>query len=34
MIVFISVTLERQIREVLKRFEGHVATLPEVMSAF
>jgi Lrp/AsnC family transcriptional regulator, leucine-responsive regulatory protein len=34
MIVFISVTLERQIREVLERFEEHVATLPEVMSGF
>ena len=34
MIVFISVTLERHIREVLKRFEEHVATLPEVMSGF
>lgn len=34
MIVFISVTLERQIREILDRFEDHVATLPEVMSGF
>lgn len=34
MIVFISVTLERQIRDILRRFEDHVATLPEVMSGF
>lgn len=34
MIVFISVTLERQIREILDRFEEHVAKLPEVMSGF
>lgn len=34
MIVFVSVTLERQIREILDRFEEHVAKLPEVMSGF
>lgn len=34
MIVFISVTLERQIREVLERFEAIVADIPEVMSGF
>lgn len=34
MIVFISVTLERQIREVLERFEAVVAEIPEVMSGF
>lgn len=34
MIVFISVTLERQVREMLDRFEEHVARLPEVMSGF
>lgn len=34
MIVFISVTLERQVREILDRFEEHVAKLPEVMSGF
>ncbi|MCJ2188681.1 Lrp/AsnC family transcriptional regulator [Novosphingobium beihaiensis] len=34
MIVFISVTLERQIRSILARFEEHVASLPEVMSGF
>ena len=34
MVVFISVTLERQVREVLDRFEEHVAMLPEVMSGF
>ncbi|MEQ8742988.1 Lrp/AsnC family transcriptional regulator [Parasphingorhabdus sp.] len=34
MIVFISVTLERQISEALERFEEHVSTLPEVMSGF
>lgn len=34
MIVFISVTLERQIREVLERFESAVADIPEVMSGF
>lgn len=34
MIVFVSVTLERQIREVLDRFEEHIAKLPEVMSGF
>lgn len=34
MIVFISVTLERQVRDVLDRFEDHVSRLPEVMSGF
>ncbi|WP_308813896.1 Lrp/AsnC ligand binding domain-containing protein [Sphingomonas sp. GV3] len=34
MIVFISVTVERQIREVLERFESVVADIPEVMSGF
>lgn len=34
MIVFISVTLERQIREILDRFEEHVVKMPEVMSGF
>jgi Lrp/AsnC family leucine-responsive transcriptional regulator len=34
MIVFISVTLERQIREVLERFEAVVTEIPEVMSGF
>jgi DNA-binding Lrp family transcriptional regulator len=34
MIVFISVTLERQVREALDVFETRVADLPEVMSGF
>lgn len=34
MSVFVSVTLERQVREVLDRFEARVAGLSEVMSAF
>ena len=34
MIVFISVTLERQVRTILARFEEHVASLPEVMSGY
>jgi Lrp/AsnC family leucine-responsive transcriptional regulator len=34
MIVFISVTLERQVREVLDLFEAKVTDLPEVMSGF
>ena len=34
MIVFVSVTLERQVRSTLKLFEEHVAGLPEVMSGF
>lgn len=34
MIVFISVTLERQVREVLDRFEARVAELSEIMSGF
>ena len=34
MIVFISVTLERQTRGTLDAFEEHVAALPEVMSGF
>lgn len=34
MIVFISVTLERQVREALDVFEARVADLPEVMSGF
>ncbi|MFM9898021.1 Lrp/AsnC family transcriptional regulator [Sphingorhabdus sp.] len=34
MTVFISVTLERQVRDVLENFEDHVAKLPEVMSGF
>lgn len=34
MIVFISVTLERQVRSALNTFEEHVAALPEVMSGF
>jgi Lrp/AsnC family leucine-responsive transcriptional regulator len=34
MIVFISVTLERQVREALDVFEARVTDLPEVMSGF
>jgi len=34
MIVFISVTLERQVRDALDVFEARVADLPEVMSGF
>ncbi|VWX54115.1 Bkd operon transcriptional regulator [Novosphingobium sp. 9U] len=34
MIVFISVTLERQVREALEQFEAKVSDLPEVMSGF
>jgi Lrp/AsnC family leucine-responsive transcriptional regulator len=34
MIVFINVTLERQVREALEAFETRVAELPEVMSGF
>lgn len=34
MIVFISVTLERQVRAALDLFEEHVIALPEVMSGF
>lgn len=34
MIVFISVTLERQIRTALDAFEEQVAALPEIMSGF
>ena len=34
MSVFVSVTLERQIREALEIFEERVATLSEVMSGF
>lgn len=34
MIVFVSVTLERQVREVLDAFEAGVMELPEVMSGF
>ena len=34
MIVFISVTLERQVRDILDAFEARVADLPEVMSGF
>lgn len=34
MIVFISVTLERQVREALDVFEARVTNLPEVMSGF
>lgn len=34
MIVFISVTLERQVRDMLDMFENRVADLPEVMSGF
>ncbi|WP_168556501.1 Lrp/AsnC family transcriptional regulator [Novosphingobium sp. SG720] len=34
MSVFVSVTLERQQREALDRFEAQVAELPEIMSGF
>ena len=34
MIAFISVTLERQVREILDGFEARVAALPEIMSGF
>ena len=34
MIVFISVTLERQIGEALTVFETSIASLPEIMSGF
>lgn len=34
MSVFVSVTLERQVEEVLARFEERVAALSEVMSCF
>lgn len=34
MSVFVSVTLEKQVREVLDAFEGEVVSLPEVMSGF
>lgn len=34
MIVFVSVTLERQTREALTRFEEQVSEIPEVMSGF
>lgn len=34
MTVFISVTLEKQVRESLDRFENRVAGLPEIMSGF
>lgn len=34
MIVFVSVTLEKQVRDVLDRFEEIVAQIPEVMSGF
>ncbi|AXQ28487.1 Lrp/AsnC family transcriptional regulator [Solimonas sp. K1W22B-7] len=34
MSAFVSVTLERQVEEVLARFESRVADLPEVMSCF
>ena len=34
MIVFISVTLEKQVREVLDAFEAGVIEMPEVMSGF
>lgn len=33
-IAFISVTLERQAREVLETFETHIIELPEIMSGF
>lgn len=32
--MFVSVTLERQVREVLDRFEETVAKIPKVMSGF
>ena len=34
MIVFISVTLERQVREVLTVFENRITALPEIMRGF
>ena len=34
MIVFISVTLERQVREALAVFEDRITALPEIMSGF
>ncbi|KQX20387.1 MULTISPECIES: Lrp/AsnC family transcriptional regulator [unclassified Sphingomonas] len=34
MIVFISVTLERQVRDILESFEEKVGQLPEIMSGF
>ncbi len=34
MTVFVSVTLERQVEEVLSGFEDKVSTLPEVMGGF
>lgn len=34
MIAFISVTLERQVRDVLETFETHIVDLPEIMSGF
>nr|WP_047167435.1 Lrp/AsnC family transcriptional regulator [Sphingomonas sp. Y57] len=34
MIVFISVTLERQVRDILESFEERVSALPEIMSGF
>ncbi len=34
MIVFISVTLERQVRDALSVFENKVESLPEIMSGF
>lgn len=34
MVVFVSVTLERQVREALEEFEESIAALPEVMSGF
>ncbi|RJF91457.1 Lrp/AsnC family transcriptional regulator [Sphingomonas cavernae] len=34
MIVFVSVTLERQVREVLDAFEAGVIDMPEIMSGF
>lgn len=34
MSVFVSVTLEKQIRTALDAFEARIATLPEVMSGF
>jgi Lrp/AsnC family leucine-responsive transcriptional regulator len=34
MTVFISVTLERQVRKALDRFEANVSGLPEIMSGF
>jgi len=34
MVVFITVTLERQVRVALEDFEGEVAKLPEIMSGY